>query len=133
MFNNIALDVVLGLIFIFLLYSLLATIVQELIAHIFDLRARMLVKALRNMLEDRKENNGNRVSRLLSHVSDNIDHVNCPLPGNTLSRAFYKHPSIKYLAQISFRSKPSYISSSNFSATLIRILRGEGFNNAFPQ
>ncbi|MGZ8538832.1 MAG: hypothetical protein ACXWV9_11240, partial [Flavisolibacter sp.] len=72
MFNNIALDVCIGLVFIFLLYSLLATIILELIAHILDLRARMLTKALRNMLEDRDEKHGTRAERLMDHISNNM-------------------------------------------------------------
>ncbi len=133
MFNNVALDVVIGLVFIFLLYSLLATIIQELIAHIFHLRARMLVKALRTMLEDRNDKKGNRLVRLVNHLKNNMKHINCPLPENTLTRAFYKHPSIKYLAQSSYKSKPSYIGTENFSSTLIKILRGEDYNGTYPQ
>ncbi|MCW3121752.1 MAG: hypothetical protein JWQ38_1244 [Flavipsychrobacter sp.] len=55
MFNNVALDVAIGLVFIFLVYSLLATTIQEMIARSFSLRGRMLVKGIRAMLEDRHE------------------------------------------------------------------------------
>src|SRR5687767_8519885 len=133
MFNNVAFDVVLGLVFIYLLYSLLATIILELIAHVLDLRARMLTKALRNMLQDRDEIKGTRAQRLIEHVSNNLKHVNCPLPENTLTKAFYKHPAIKYLAQSSYRSKPSYINPTNFSSTLVKILRGEEYDGTQPQ
>jgi hypothetical protein len=54
MFNNVALDVVIGLIFIFLLYSLLATIIQECIATQLGFRAKVLEKAILRMLEDGK-------------------------------------------------------------------------------
>jgi len=47
MFSNTAFEVVIGLLFIFLLYSMLAIIVHEIIAQIFDLKARMLIKAIR--------------------------------------------------------------------------------------
>ena len=52
MFSNVALDVVIGLIFIFLLYSLLATILAEIIATIFAFRAKNLETAISRMLND---------------------------------------------------------------------------------
>jgi len=52
MFSNIALDVFIGLAFVFLIYSLLATIFQEFISQIFDLRAKMLQKGIARMLRD---------------------------------------------------------------------------------
>ena len=53
MFNSPFLDVTIGLVFIFLLYSLLATSVNEAIATSFSLRARMLRNAItERMLAD---------------------------------------------------------------------------------
>lgn len=46
MFNSPILDVTIGLVFIFLLYSLLATSINEAIATLFGLRARMLRNAI---------------------------------------------------------------------------------------
>ncbi|MEI7661434.1 MAG: hypothetical protein WCK34_04525 [Bacteroidota bacterium] len=46
MFNSPLLDVTIGLVFIFLLYSLLATTVHEIVATIFMLRSRMLKRAI---------------------------------------------------------------------------------------
>src|ERR1700739_1038473 len=51
MFDNPVLDVAIGLIFIFLLYSLLATTIKELVATIFSYRPRMLELALERMLD----------------------------------------------------------------------------------
>lgn len=51
MFNNVALDVFIGLIFIYLLYSLLATAINEFIATLFAYRHRMLEKAIEQMLD----------------------------------------------------------------------------------
>ena len=47
-----ALDVAIGLSFMFLLLSLLASAVQELLASLFALRAKTLEQGLRNMLAD---------------------------------------------------------------------------------
>lgn len=52
MFDNVVLNIFIGLIFIFLLYSLLASILQELFASWCSLRSKMLQKALRRMLLD---------------------------------------------------------------------------------
>lgn len=133
MFNNIALDVFIGLVFVFLLYSLLATIVQELIAQILNLRAGMLVKTIRILLDDRKETGSNVFVRWLNHIGDNIYHFFCPLDKNKLSKAFYTVPVIKYLSQSSFKSKPAYISSNNFATTIINLLRGNDFDGTEPQ
>lgn len=133
MISNTAIDVVIGLVFIFLLYSLLATILQEIMAQIFDLRARMLVKTIRVMLDDRKETNGNWFVRVANHIWSNMTHWFCPLENNTLSKIFYSHPTIKYLAQSSWKSKPSYIGPRNFSTTVIQLLRGKCYDGSEPQ
>lgn len=51
MFNNVVLDVTIGLVFIYLLYSLLATAINEFIAMIFAYRHRMLEKGIEQMLD----------------------------------------------------------------------------------
>jgi len=146
MLNNVALDVCIGLIFIFLLYSLLATIVQEIIAQWLSLRPRMLMKALRNMLEDRTngiaeapENNtifsymASGIRRWWAAVSENWKHFKCPLNENGATKAFYKHPAIKYLSESSWNSKPAYIAPSSFANTLMLLLRGEDYDGLVPQ
>jgi hypothetical protein len=101
MFNSVALNVVIGLVFIYLLYSLLATIIQEVIATNLGLRGRILKKGISRMLDD------GTTDKLLSQV-------------------FYEHPLIKYLAEKENpRSKPSYLSAQNFSKVFIDLLRGE--------
>ncbi len=53
MFNSPLLDVTIGLVFIFLLYSLLATTIHELLATLLKLRSRMLKRAIiEGMLSD---------------------------------------------------------------------------------
>jgi hypothetical protein len=49
--DNIVLDVAIGLVFIYLLYSLLATTINEFVAMIFAYRHRMLEKAIEQMLD----------------------------------------------------------------------------------
>jgi len=104
MFNSSVLNVVIGLVFIFLLYSLLATIIQELIATWLALRANILKKGISRMLDDDAAN-------------------------NAVSNAFYNHPLIVFLGENKFHSKPSYLTAPNFSKVLIDLLRG---NDAKP-
>jgi hypothetical protein len=52
MINNAALDVAIGLILMYLMLSLLCTVINELIATIFDLRAKSLTAALTQLLDE---------------------------------------------------------------------------------
>ena len=96
MFNSAALEVVTGLIFIYLLYSLLATIISEMIASILGLRARHLEAAIRLMLGD----------------------------GNV--SGFYDTPEIRLLGGAGKSGKPSSIRPESFSKALLSQLSGEG-------
>lgn len=102
MFNSVVLNVVIGLVFIYLLYSLLATIIQEIIASNMDFHAEMLKKGISRMLDD-----------------DDDDDT------KGISDAFYDHPLIKYLGENKSKSKPAYLTAKNFSKVLIDLLRGE--------
>ncbi|WAC12442.1 hypothetical protein [Dyadobacter pollutisoli] len=102
MFDSEVLDVVIGLVFIYLLYSLLGTILQEIIAtSILGLRGRVLKQIIGQMLDDgsgKKE----------------------------FTKVFYSHPGIKYLTEnILFGKRPTYISKETFSKVLIDLLRGD--------
>ena len=52
MFNNEALDVVIGIVLIYLLYSMLVTLVGEYVATKLGMRARILRIAVERMLND---------------------------------------------------------------------------------
>jgi hypothetical protein len=109
MFSSVALDVVIGLIFIYVLYSLLASTINELIATMFDFRSKTLEKAIKRMLDD----------------------GGLPI----LKDEFYKSPLIKYLGDFKKKwlffgkkndKKPSYLLSRNFSDALVYILQKKG-------
>ncbi len=140
MFNNIVLDIFTGLIFIFLLYSLLATILQEIVARTFNLRSKLLLNAIRIMLQDRNQESDENdnplfktVTRFFNSFYLSISRYFNPLPPGKFIKAFYKHPSIKYLGESSWQSKPSYLEPSNFSATIMKLLRGSDYNGSEPQ
>lgn len=99
-----AFDVVIGLVFIYLLYSLLGTLLQEIIATNIGLRGWILERAIRRMLDDDGQPENHKPSD-----------------------AFYAHPLIKYLAAdtLFLKKKPSYITKETFSKVVIDLLRGD--------
>lgn len=120
MMSSGILDIVVGLVFIYLLYSLLATLVQEIIATHFSFRAKMLERAIFRMLEDENKFN--------SRFSGIICLFAKPRNGgkkNSPSGEFYKHPLIKFLSENSSKSKPSYINRHTFSKVIVDLLRGD--------
>ncbi|MCH7525564.1 MAG: hypothetical protein IIC74_11365, partial [Bacteroidetes bacterium] len=125
MTGSVALDVVIGLVFIFLLYSLLASIIQEMIANFFGLRARNLKQGIVRMLEDEPSSTRkNIISDVLSDIKQSILRI-FSTNETGLLESFYSQPSIKYLASGKFFSKPSYISEANFSKAIMDILKEE--------
>src|SRR5665213_289540 len=122
MFNNVALDVFIGLVFIFLLYSLLATILQEMIATRLAFRAKVLEKAFIRMLEDSQTDNhrpfGDRIDGFL-HILG-LKNI---LKKAAVAPWFYAHPLIKYLGEDNYYSKPAYLHAENFSKVILDLLK----------
>jgi hypothetical protein len=90
------LETITGLVFIYLLISLLVTAIQELISTSFKFRANMLKFAIGRMLND--------------------DHK------QILAKDFYNHFLIKYLS-VRKDKLPSYISKIDFSKAIVDILK----------
>ncbi len=125
MLNNIALDVVIGLVFIYLLYSLLASILQELIATQLAFRSKMLEKAIIRMLEDGKKSSSLPLLERYKGFAQMLFRTN-PLCDKPFTAEFYEHPLVKYMSEDNYYSKPSYLSADNFSRILIDMLTGMG-------
>ncbi|MEO6732668.1 MAG: hypothetical protein ABIN01_15715 [Ferruginibacter sp.] len=117
MFNNVAFNVVIGLLFIYLLYSLLATVVSELIATKLALRARNLKEAIDRMLNDEKEKGW------WARLWDSLKLTKNP--DNKIINNFYNHPEIKYLGSSGIFKIPSSFKAVSFSKTLIYVLIGD--------
>lgn len=112
---TIALDVAIGVVFLYLLLALIVTTVQELIASFFRLRAKHLYDAVAGMLEG----------------TDGPNTAARPL------RQLFEHPLIRNLANEALRldakgrpslrgiGLPSYIPSQTFALALIDVLRGK--------
>ena len=95
MFNSTAIEVVIGLVFIYILYSLLVTIITELIAGVLNQKGRILKKGVKRMLDDEDQ--------------------------ELFSDEFLKRPEIKYLCNKN--RLPSYINASTFSKAMINVLQ----------
>lgn len=146
MFDNVALNVVIGLVFIYLLYSLLVTVLSEMISNWLGMRASVLRRSLERMLNDtskKPEKPAILSSTATTANTENPEdaHETGNIP-DTASKElkfadrFYEAPSIKYIARerskfsivpLAYRTrKPSYISKENFSQTLIHMFRSSG-------
>ncbi len=99
MMDSVALNVVLSLVFIFLLYSLLVTIVNEIIASMLRLRSKTLQEGIRRMLTD----NGATANNLVDN--------------------FFNQPAIKFLGEDNGVKRPSYLSPNSFSKGLIEMFK----------
>ena len=130
MFNSVALDVVIGLIFIYLLYSLLATVLAEIIATNLGLRARNLKEAIDRMLNDENENVKSLKDPMYwiwDKIKRSIDSLRLMKnPKNVHVTNFYNHPEIKYLGSSGIFRNPSSFKAVSFSKTMMYILNGSG-------
>lgn len=128
MINSPVLDTAIGLIFIFLIYSLLATSINEAIATLFSLRARTLKKGIIDgMLSNCKNNEWVWISTLKT-IGAFFKELGFLIIGykpkkkNKLGEKFYDHPIIKNYGSNDRFSIPSYIPKENFSTILIEVL-----------
>lgn len=132
MFNSPILDATIGLVFIFLMYSLLATTIREAIASLISLRARMLKKGIvKGMLSEAPDDT--RWESIWKGVKAyflEIIHMLIYKPPKKeeekkLGDKFYDHPLIKNYGSNRVYSNPSYIPTNNFSTVLIDVLKDE--------
>lgn len=101
------LDVFISLVFLYLLYSLFAMTIIEAITSSFSSRSKNLITGIDRLLADDPQSNR------INHTFLNLFWVKTI---NPLTRAFYKHPSIKYLGSKGINSKPSYIERIDLEA-----------------
>ncbi len=93
MFSSEILEIVIGLVFVYLILSLLGTTINELISGFLQLRGKNLNKSLRYMLEEYGKDD--------------------PF------QKFINHPVITKLKRNSSKKYPSYLSATKFSKVLI--------------
>ena len=149
MLDNIAFNVVLGLVFIYLLYSLLVTIVGEMLSSWLGMRARILRVAIERMLNDgyykKIENEKSFIPVwlwkfwlwLVNNIREFFLYEQNAFR-NSFAGRFYQNPSIKFLSKLESdqkglfgQTKPSYLTAERFAATLMNMFieKGAGKNN----
>ncbi|HQV00437.1 MAG: hypothetical protein JNK61_12185 [Bacteroidia bacterium] len=132
MFGSVVLDVTIGLVFIYLLYSLLATILNEIITTNIGMRARFLRKGIERMLNDEYVEKYENALSVLDKVRMFYRNTKRSIRGfflletgnykKSFAAKFYDHPAIYYMAENKLHSKPSYMDAQNFSDVLLAIL-----------
>jgi hypothetical protein len=149
MLDNKALDIVIGLVFIYTLYSLLATTIQEFVATIFAYRHRMLERGLEQMLDGKNysyywwdkvanmlkwlglwvEKRGGEVPEVSSYLEKRNLETNVPPrygrvkldnKAALFAAQVTNHPLFRRRAENSLLyKKPAYLESTAFSDILI--------------
>ncbi len=128
--NSIILEVFIGLILTYLLYSMFATIIMEVIASTLGLRAENLHYALKRMLMDEKVED-NIWTRYFQRTLNSFTQIFGKSPTHTnpkLFDDFINQPVIKYLGNggsLITNRTPSYLTSETFSKALIDSLKGD--------
>ncbi len=135
--GNSALDVTIGLSFVFLLFSVLCSAVQEGIAGIFDLRAAKLEDGLRSLLQDDgaaekggapapvgpspPSQGGGAVGDASTAQRDGAElrDLTKELLGHGLIRGLYKDSRFLFRRH---RRGPSYIPPSSFALALLNVI-----------
>lgn len=130
MFDFPILNVAIGLIFIFLLYSSLASTTIELIASLLALRAKGVEKALQRMLIDDEtiveEVKTNILRRILDFWKRLWKWFSNPLRSKKeykIIRELYNTPLISSFSSGTNHKKPSYLNSESFAKSLIFLLK----------
>ncbi len=103
------LTVILGVVFVLLVLSLLATTIMELVAAFLHLRGKNLKKALGNMLIGLKDDGTTEDESMLAKFKNN---------------ALFRQLSFKYSKKTT--NPPSYITSKSFQSILFDIILGDG-------
>lgn len=115
------LDIAIGLVFIFTLYSLFASLLLEIFATSIRFRARMLRYAIGRILQD-PFSAKNVFEYLFSRIIA-LKRIFFPPKSDKFSQLFYRHPKIQTMYENSKHRLPSYIDAQTFSDVLVQLLR----------
>jgi hypothetical protein len=133
------LNVVVGLILIFLLYSLLATAIQESLSALIQRRANTLYRGIKTMLTNTEPQKGMLVEFVIFLIESYgrlwywVLHwfLDKDEEKHTLYEKFYDHPIIKNYSENIVFNKPSYLTSENFSTIIIDIIKNLNPHNLY--
>ncbi|MEM9546844.1 MAG: hypothetical protein AAGA77_12770 [Bacteroidota bacterium] len=120
----VVLDVFIGLVFVYFLYSLFVSILAELFSTWIGMRSRILRQGIDNFLNDQHP----RKHGLFMWLHDLflVEHSNFRY---TTAGKFYNEPTIKYLAKVGENkrysikyTKPAYIEKNHFVSAIVSML-----------
>lgn len=124
------LEVAIGLVFTFVLFSSLLSVVFEAFASVLKLRSKALKNAIISLIEDPQSCPGGGEPRLMdrsiglfssqARILRNVRAYENATQESVFLR-LYEHPLV---AGLSVKSRPSYVPAANFSAALLYVLRG---------
>ena len=127
--GNTAIDVAIGLAFVYLLFSVLCSAVQEAIAGALDWRSATLEAGLRNLLEDDGQKSGGAPVRAANvpeqapdqkpKQTDGTPTLTDQVLGHGLMRMMYQPSRLLFWKG---RRGPSYIPSRTFSLALLNVI-----------
>lgn len=143
MFGSMVLDVVVGLVFIYLLYSILATIIAEIVANMIRLRSKTLERAIYRMLAPEQDNFWAYIGYRMRSFRRSLTmagiyflpktqyrlNLEAKLKDRDFRDTFYNADVIKYLGKSKLHSKPSYLKPSTFSETVVELLKDSAVDN----
>lgn len=139
--GNTAIDVAIGLAFVYVLLSVMCSAVQEAIAGILDLRAATLAQGLRNLLEDDGAAGTAGAPAPVGQAPGPAAHSapvqlqpGTPPPDGTLTNAVLGHGLIRTTYQGSLlpfkrRRGPSYIAPRTFALALLNVVAPTSAND----
>lgn len=130
--NTLALDVVIGLVLIYFIYSLLISIIGEMFSSWMGIRARLLRQGIGSLLNDHRP--GSLGKDLFGWLKD-VFLVEPAVFKYSSGGRFYKEPAVRKMAKrgdekawYSFRNtKPSYLSKELYASTIITMFGRKGY------
>jgi hypothetical protein len=102
LFNSTTLDVIIGLIFVYLLLAIICTTVNEWVVGWMGLRSKNLQSSIKQLLDSQKGAGGD--------------------DGNWFLHQFYKHPLITGMLNPRDQSHPSYLPARTFAAVVVDVV-----------
>src|SRR6185369_6002126 len=121
LFNSTILDVIIGLIFVYLLLSILCTAANEWVAALTKRRANTLERGLFQLLAGQALTETS--PPLVKEKTEKPDPSQEKKDANTLMGAFYQHPLIKTM--FNGEHPPTYLSPRSFGTAVTDILTTE--------
>lgn len=115
------LDVIIGLVFVYLLMALICTTAMEMVVGLLDSRSANLLLGIQNLLGEHPDHRWIRKFKQTVQWANKLlpDRFDVPVKGNVhpVADEFFDHPLIKSLRED--HTNPSYIPPATFAAVIV--------------